>query len=207
SERPGHRRLETGHPLGPVGVVSAFNFPVAVWSWNAALAFVCGDPVVWKPSERTPLTALACQKLLQRAAERHGDVPDGLLEVVIGGADRAVQLADDVRLPLISATGSTGMGTALAPRIPSPLAPPLLALCGNNTRIVRPSAELDLAERAILFSAVGTAGQRCTSLRRVIAHRSVAGELTSRLQRAYETIKVGDPREDGVLCGPLITKD
>src|SRR5690242_411892 len=207
SERPGHRMLETWHPLGPVAVISAFNFPVAVWSWNAALAFVCGDSVVWKPSERTPLTALACQKLFERAAEQHGDVPAGLLQVVIGGADRAVQLADDARLPLVSATGSTAMGKALAPRVAARLGRSLLELGGNNGMIVAPSAELDLAERAILFSAVGTAGQRCTSLRRVIAHTSVAGELVERLSRAYEHIQVGDPREDGVLCGPLITKE
>jgi aldehyde dehydrogenase (NAD+) len=207
SERPGHRMLETWHPLGPVAVISAFNFPVAVWSWNAALAFVCGDSVVWKPSERTPLTALACQRLFERAAKAHGDVPEGLLQVVIGGADRAVQLADDPRLPLVSATGSTAMGKAIAPRVAARLGRSLLELGGNNGMIVAPSADLDLAERAILFSAVGTAGQRCTSLRRVIAHRSVAGELVERLSKAYGHIQVGDPREDGVLCGPLITKE
>jgi aldehyde dehydrogenase (NAD+) len=207
SERPGHRMLETWHPLGPVGVISAFNFPVAVWSWNSALALVCGDPVVWKPSERTPLTALACQSLLQRAAAAFGDAPDGLLEVVIGGADRARQLAEDPRLPLVSATGSTVMGKALAPLIAARLGRPLLELGGNNAMIVGPSADLDLAVRAVVFSAVGTAGQRCTSLRRLIAHESVADELFTRLERAYATVPVGDPREPGTLCGPLITRD
>jgi aldehyde dehydrogenase (NAD+) len=207
SERPGHRMLETWHPLGPVGVISAFNFPVAVWSWNAALALVCGDPVVWKPSERTPLTALACQSLLRRAAEAFGDAPEGLLEVVIGGADRARQLAEDPRLPLISATGSTTMGKALAPLIAARLGRPLLELGGNNAMVVAPSADLDLAVRAVVFSAVGTAGQRCTSLRRLIVHQSIAGELCGRLQRAYASVPVGDPREPGTLCGPLISED
>jgi aldehyde dehydrogenase (NAD+) len=207
SERPGHRMLETWHPLGPVGVISAFNFPVAVWSWNAALALVCGDPVVWKPSERTPLTALACQSLLRRAAASFGDAPEGLLEVVIGGADRARQLAEDPRLPLVSATGSTVMGKALAPLIAARLGRPLLELGGNNAMIVAPSADLDLAVRAVVFSAVGTAGQRCTSLRRLIVHESIAGELCERLERAYASVPVGDPREPGTLCGPLISED
>jgi aldehyde dehydrogenase (NAD+) len=207
SERPGHRMLETWHPLGPVGVISAFNFPVAVWSWNSALALVCGDPVVWKPSERTPLTALACQALLRRAAATFGDAPEGLLEVVIGGADRARQLAEDPRLPLVSATGSTVMGKALAPLIAARLGRPLLELGGNNAMIVAPSADLDLAVRAVVFSAVGTAGQRCTSLRRLIAHESIAGELGERLERAYASVPVADPREPGTLCGPLITED
>jgi aldehyde dehydrogenase (NAD+) len=205
SERPGHRLTETWHPLGPVGVISAFNFPVAVWSWNAALALVCGDPVVWKPSERTPLTALATTSLLARAAERHGDVPDGLFELVLGGADRAVQLADDPRVPLVSATGSTAMGKAIAPRIAARLGRSLLELGGNNAAIVAPSADLDLVVRAVLFAAVGTAGQRCTSLRRLIVHRSVADELLVRLANAYRGVTIGDPREPGTLVGPLIT--
>jgi len=190
SERPGHRLTETWHPLGPVAVISAFNFPVAVWSWNAALALVCGDPVIWKPSERTPLTALACMSLLERAAERFGGVPDGLAELVIGGADRAVQLADDPRVPLVSATGSTQMGKELAPRIAARLGRSLLELGGNNAAIVAPSADLDLVVRGVLFSAVGTAGQRCTSLRRLIVHESI-----------------GDPREPGTLVGPLVSGD
>jgi aldehyde dehydrogenase (NAD+) len=207
SERPGHRMLETWHPLGPVAVVTAFNFPVAVWSWNAALALVCGDPVVWKPSERTPLTALACQALLRRAADALGDAPEGLLEVVIGGADRARQLAADPRLPLVSATGSTEMGKALAPLIAERLGRPLLELGGNNAMIVAPSADLDLAVRAVVFSAVGTAGQRCTTLRRLIVHSRIADELAGRLERAYASVPVGDPRDPGTLCGPLISRD
>jgi aldehyde dehydrogenase (NAD+) len=205
SERPGHRLTETWHPLGPVGVISAFNFPVAVWSWNAALALVCGDPVVWKPSERTPLTAIATTSLLARAAERHGDVPDGLFALVLGGADRAVQLSDDTRVPLVSATGSTAMGKAIAPRIAARLGRSLLELGGNNAAIVAPSADLDLVVRAVLFAAVGTAGQRCTSLRRLIVQRSVADELLGRLATAYRGVPIGDPREPGTLVGPLIT--
>ncbi len=207
SERPGHRLTETWHPLGPVAVVSAFNFPVAVWSWNAALALVCGDPVVWKPSERTPLTALATTSLLRRAVARFGDVPEGLFELVLGGADRAVQLADDPRVPLVSATGSTAMGKALAPRVAARLGRSLLELGGNNAAIVAPSADLDLVVRAVLFSAVGTAGQRCTSLRRVIVHESIADDLVARLATAYRGITIGDPREAGTLVGPLVTAD
>jgi len=205
SERPGHRLTETWHPLGPVAVISAFNFPVAVWSWNAALALVCGDPVVWKPSERTPLTALACTALLRRAAGRFGDVPDGLFELVLGGADRAVQLAADPRIALVSATGSTQMGKALAPRIAARLGRSLLELGGNNAAIVAPSADLGLVVRGVLFSAVGTAGQRCTSLRRLIVHESIADEVVERLAAAYRSVPVGDPREPGTLVGPLIS--
>jgi aldehyde dehydrogenase (NAD+) len=205
SERPGHRLTETWHPLGPVAVISAFNFPVAVWSWNAALALVCGDPVIWKPSERTPLTAIATAALLQRAAERFGDAPEGLHELVVGGADRAVQLADDERIPLVSATGSTAMGKAIAPRIAARLGKSLLELGGNNAAIVAPSADLDLVVRAVLFAAVGTAGQRCTSLRRLIVHESVADDLLERLSAAYRSVPIGDPREAGTLVGPLIT--
>jgi L-aminoadipate-semialdehyde dehydrogenase len=205
SERPGHRLTETWHPLGPVAVISAFNFPVAVWSWNAALALVCGDPVVWKPSERTPLTAIATTALLARAAERHGDVPDGVFELVLGGADRAVQLADDARIPLVSATGSTAMGKAIAPRIAARLGRSLLELGGNNAAIVGPSADLELVVRAVLFAAVGTAGQRCTSLRRLIVHRSIANDLVERLAAAYRNVPIGDPRDPGTLVGPLIT--
>ena len=205
SERPGHRLTETWHPLGPVAVISAFNFPVAVWSWNAALALVCGDPVIWKPSERTPLTAIATTSLLRRAADRVGDVPDGLFELVVGGADRAAQLADDERIPLVSATGSTAMGKAIAPRIAARLGRSLLELGGNNAAIVAPSADLDLVVRAVLFAAVGTAGQRCTSLRRLIVHESVTDELLERLASAYRSVPIGDPREEGTLVGPLVT--
>jgi len=205
SERPGHRLTETWHPLGPVAVVSAFNFPVAVWSWNAALALVCGDPVVWKPSERTPLSALATASLLARAADRFGGVPDGLFELVIGSADRAVQLADDPRVPLLSATGSTAMGKALAPRVAARLGRSLLELGGNNAAVVTPSADLDLVVRAVLFAAVGTAGQRCTSLRRLIVHEAVADDLLGRLASAYRSVAIGDPREPGTLVGPLVS--
>jgi aldehyde dehydrogenase (NAD+) len=186
-------------------VISAFNFPVAVWSWNAALALVCGDPVIWKPSERAPLTALASTALLERAAERFGGAPDGLFELVIGGAERAVQLADDPRLPLVSATGSTAMGKSLAPRVAARLGRSLLELGGNNAAIVAPSADLALVVRGVLFSAVGTAGQRCTSLRRLIVHESVVDALVERLATAYRSIPVGDPREPGILVGPLVT--
>jgi aldehyde dehydrogenase (NAD+) len=204
SERPGHRLTETWHPLGPVAVITAFNFPVAVWSWNAALALVCGDPVVWKPSERTPLTAIATTSLLQRAADRFGDVPDGLFELVIGGPDLAVQLAEDERIPLVSATGSTAMGKAIAPRISARLGRSLLELGGNNAAVVAPSADLDLVVRAVLFAAVGTAGQRCTSLRRLMVHEDIADELVDRLAAAYGSVPIGDPREPGTLVGPLV---
>jgi aldehyde dehydrogenase (NAD+) len=207
SERPGHRLTETWHPLGPVAVISAFNFPVAVWSWNAALALVCGDPVIWKPSERTPLTAIACSSLLDRAIERFGGAPEGLAELVIGGADRAVQLADDARIPLVSATGSTHMGKELAPRIAARLGRSLLELGGNNAAIVAPSADIDLVVRGVLFSAVGTAGQRCTTLRRLIVHETIADEVVGRLAAAYESVPIGDPREPGTLVGPLISSD
>ncbi|MGC8470521.1 MAG: aldehyde dehydrogenase family protein [Acetobacteraceae bacterium] len=204
SERPGHAMRESWHPLGPIGVISAFNFPVAVWSWNAALALVCGDPVVWKPSEKTPLTALAVGALFRRALARFGDAPQGLLEILLGGRAAGEALADDPRLPLVSATGSTRMGRALAPRLASRFARALLELGGNNAMIVRPSADLDLAVRAILFSAVGTAGQRCTSLRRLLVHESLAEPLIGRLVRAYASVPVGDPRAAGTLMGPLI---
>ncbi len=205
SERSGHRLTETWHPLGPAAVISAFNFPVAVWSWNAALALVCGDPVIWKPSERTPLTAIATTALLHRAADRFGDVPDGLFELVLGGADRAVQLAEDERIPLVSATGSTAMGKALAPLVAARLGRSLLELGGNNAAIVAPSADLALVVRAVLFAAVGTAGQRCTSLRRLIVHESVADDLVDRLAAAYRAVPIGDPREEDTLVGPLVT--
>jgi aldehyde dehydrogenase (NAD+) len=204
SERPGHRMMETWHPLGPVGVISAFNFPVAVWAWNAALAIVCGDSVIWKPSEKTPLTALATQKLFDRAAARFGEAPKGLSQVVQGGRRVGELLANDPRLPLISATGSTHMGKALSPVVASRLGRAILELGGNNAMIVAPSADLKLAERAITFAAVGTAGQRCTSLRRVITHSSIKDQLVERLKKVYGKIRIGNPLSEGTLVGPLI---
>ena len=204
SERPGHRMMETWHPVGPVGIISAFNFPVAVWAWNAALAVVCGDSVIWKPSEKTPLTALATQKLFERAVAKFGDAPKGLSQVIQGLRTVGELLAADKRVPLISATGSTRMGKALAPVVAARLGRTILELGGNNAMIVAPSADLKLAERAITFSAVGTAGQRCTSLRRVIAHESVRSQLVARLKTIYGAIKIGNPLEAGTLVGPLI---
>src|SRR6059058_2947116 len=169
SERPGHRMMEQWHPLGVVGIISAFNFPVAVWSWNAALAFVCGDPVVWKPSEKTLLTALACQALVAEAARRVG-APEAVSALVLGKADVGEALVDDPRVALVSATGSTRMGRAVAPRVAARFGKLLLELGGNNAAVVAPSADLDLTVRGLVFSAAGTAGQRCTSLRRVIVH-------------------------------------
>ena len=204
TERAGHAMRETWHPLGPVGVISAFNFPVAVWSWNAALAYVCGDSVVWKPSEKTPLTALATEALLHRAIARFGDAPAGLLEVILGGSAAGEALVDDPRLPLVSATGSTRMGRAVGPRLARRFARALLELGGNNAMVVCPSADLDLAVRAIVFAAVVTAGQRCTTLRRLIVHADAYDALIARLKRAYASVTVGDPLADGTLVGPLI---
>ncbi|MFG5860820.1 L-piperidine-6-carboxylate dehydrogenase [Metapseudomonas sp. CR1201] len=205
SERPGHHMRETWHPLGVVGVISAFNFPVAVWSWNAALALVCGNPVVWKPSEKTPLTALACQALFERVAKNFSDAPAHLCQVVIGARDAGEALVDDPRVALVSATGSTRMGREVAPRVAARFARSVLELGGNNAMILAPSADLDLAVRAILFSAVGTAGQRCTTLRRLIAHESVKAEIVERLKAAYSRVRIGHPLE-GNLIGPLIDK-
>ncbi|WP_298744839.1 aldehyde dehydrogenase family protein [uncultured Brevundimonas sp.] len=207
SERPGHHMRETWQPLGPVLVISAFNFPVAVWAWNACLALVCGDPVIWKPSEKTLLSALATQAILDRALARFGDAPEGLAQVVIGGREAGAALAADARIPLVSATGSTRMGKAVARTVAARLGRSLLELGGNNAMIVTPSADLDMAVRAIAFSAVGTCGQRCTSLRRLLVHESIADALIARLGAAYETLPIGDPREDGVLVGPLIDED
>jgi aldehyde dehydrogenase (NAD+) len=207
SERPGHQMLERWHPLGPVGVISAFNFPVAVWAWNAALALVCGDPVVWKPSEKTPLTAAACKAVFERAVACFGDAPSGLVELVQGGREVGETLVDDPRLPLISATGSTRMGRAVGPRVAARFGRSLLELGGNNAMIAAPSADLDLAVRAIAFAAVGTAGQRCTTLRRLIVHESLADALLGRLTKAYASLPIGDPLEAGTLVGPLIDED
>ncbi|MEX2450481.1 MAG: aldehyde dehydrogenase family protein [Rhodospirillales bacterium] len=205
SERPGHRMMETWHPLGPVGVISAFNFPVAVWAWNATLAIVCGDSVIWKPSEKTPLCALACEKIFARAVQKFGAVPAGLIQTVIGSGDTAGHaLIHDPRMALISATGSTRMGKIVAPAVAARLGRTLLELGGNNAMIVAPTADLDLAERAITFSAVGTAGQRCTTLRRLIVHEDIHGDLLARLKRVYAGIPIDSPLEPKTLMGPLI---
>jgi aldehyde dehydrogenase (NAD+) len=204
SERPGHRMMETWHPLGVIGVISAFNFPVAVWAWNAALAIVCGDPVIWKPSEKTPLTALACQSLFERAAKKFGEAPDNLSQIVIGGSDVGEVLVDHPEVALISATGSTRMGQIVGPKVAARFGRSLLELGGNNALILTASADLELAEKAILFSAVGTAGQRCTSLRRLIVHKSIREDVLARLRSAYSSIAIGNPLDDGVLVGPLI---
>jgi aldehyde dehydrogenase (NAD+) len=203
TERRNHRMMETWHPAGVVGVISAFNFPVAVWSWNAAIAFVCGDSVVWKPSEKAPLTALAVQALFERAAERFGDAPPGLSSVVIGGREVGEALVDDERIPVVSATGSTAMGRMVGPRVAARFGRSILELGGNNAAIVCPTADLDLALRGIAFAAMGTAGQRCTSLRRLFVHQSIADSLLARLRKVYASVVVGDPRAPATLIGPL----
>ncbi|WP_425988767.1 aldehyde dehydrogenase family protein [Brevundimonas sp. TWP2-3-2] len=207
SERPGHHMRETWQPAGPVVVISAFNFPVAVWAWNAALALVCGDPVIWKPSEKTPLTAIATHAVMQRAFARFGDAPVGLVQLLVGGREVGEALAADPRVALVSATGSTRMGKAVATTVAGRLGRSLLELGGNNAMVVTPSADMDMAVRAIAFSAVGTCGQRCTTLRRLLVHEDVADALIERLAKAYPTLPIGDPREDGVLVGPLIDED
>ena len=203
SERPGHRLMETWHPLGVVGVVTAFNFPVAVWAWNTAIALVCGDTVVWKPSDLTPLTAIACQALLSRAAADVG-APAAVGNLVLGGRETGEALVDDPRVALVSATGSVRMGREVGPRVAQRFGRVLLELGGNNAAIVTPSADLDLAVRGIVFSAAGTAGQRCTTLRRLIAHRSVADTLVERIVTAYRSLPIDSPLVDGTLVGPLI---
>jgi len=204
SERPGHHMQERWHPLGVVGVVTAFNFPVAVWGWNFCLAAVCGDPVIWKPSEKTPLTALACQIIFNRVAKAFDTDCADLLQVVIGEREIGQQLVDDKRVAMISATGSTRMGRDVAARASKRLARTLLELGGNNAVIVAPSADLELARRSILFSAVGTAGQRCTSLRRLFVHESIYDKLVPSLKRAYESLPIGSPFDTNTLVGPLI---
>ncbi len=208
SERADHRMSELWRPLGVVGVISAFNFPVAVWAWNAALALVCGDAVIWKPSDKTPLTALAVQALFEIAVARfryEGSVaPENLSTIVFGGAEVGETIVDHPKVRLVSATGSTAMGRAVGPRLASRFARPLLELGGNNAAIVCPSADLELATRAIAFSAMGTAGQRCTSLRRLFVHEDVYADLLPRLRRAYENAPIGDPRDLTTLIGPLI---
>ena len=204
SERPGHRMMETWHPMGPCGIITAFNFPVAVWSWNTALAMVCGDPVIWKPSEKTPLTAMASMKIFERALARFGDAPDGLAQLVIGGPEIGEALVSSPEVPILSATGSTRMGAIVGPKVSARFGRPILELGGNNAMIVAPSADLEMAVRAIVFSAVGTAGQRCTSLRRLIVHNSIKADLVTKLASAYRSLPIGDPRDPATLIGPLV---
>jgi len=206
SERPGHRMYEQWHPLGPVGVITTFNFPVAVWAWNAMLALVAGDPVIWKPSSRTPLSAIAVMKIAWQVLQENG-APEGLLSIVIGKHEEVGEaLIRDRRIPLVSATGSVPMGRHVAQVVAERMGRTILELSGNNAVIVAPSADLDLAVRAILFGAVGTAGQRCTTTRRVIIHSSIYESLRERLVAAYKQVPIGNPLEDGILMGPLIDK-
>jgi aldehyde dehydrogenase (NAD+) len=204
SERPDHRMMEQWHPLGPVGVITAFNFPVAVWAWNAMLALVCGDPVVWKPSEKAPLCALATHRLCQEVIAGFPEAPAGLIAVVVGERSAGEALCDDSRLPLISATGSVPMGRAVGQRVAARLGRSLLELGGNNALVVAPSADLELALRGIVFAAVGTCGQRCTSLRRLIVHESRRAVVVNRLCELYARLPIGDPALPGTLVGPLI---
>ena len=204
SERPGHAMRESWHPMGVCGIITAFNFPVAPWCWNAALALVCGDPVIWKPSEKTPLTALATQKICQRALDRFVDAPQGLIQAIIGDSDAGAVLTSSRDVAVVSATGSTRMGHAVGAKLAERFGRCILELGGNNAMIVAPSADLEMALRAIVFSAVGTAGQRCTSLRRLIVHEDIYDQLIPRLKSAYDGLSIGDPLEDGILVGPLI---
>ncbi|MBS1718595.1 MAG: aldehyde dehydrogenase family protein [Armatimonadetes bacterium] len=210
SERKNHVMQENYLPLGPVGIISAFNFPVAVWSWNAALAFVCGDSTIWKPSEKTPLTALAVQAILEGVLKDFPQAPANLSQVIIGDAKQGSQLVDDRRVPLISATGSTRMGLAIGQRVAARFGKSLLELGGNNAMIITPNADLGVAIPSILFGAVGTCGQRCTSTRRVIVHRSIIDEVFNKLKNAYTSIhqnKIGSPLDPHTLVGPLIDGD
>jgi aldehyde dehydrogenase (NAD+) len=204
TERRGHRMMETWHPLGVVGVISAFNFPVAVWAWNACLAFVCGDAMVWKPSEKTPLTALAVQALFERAAARFGGAPAHLSQAVQGARETGEALVDHPQVALVSATGSTRMGRIVAPLVAARFGRVLLELGGNNAMVVAPSADLALAERAIAFAAVGTAGQRCTTLRRLFVHDEIYDILVPRLKQIWASVPVGNPLDEGTLVGPLV---
>jgi aldehyde dehydrogenase (NAD+) len=205
SERDKHRMLEQWHPLGPVGIITAFNFPVAVWAWNAVIAAVCGDTMVWKPSSQTPLTALAVQRIVDRVARANGCA--GVFNLCIGGSrDIGERMLHDQRLPLVSATGSCRMGRRAGAVIGGRLGRAILELGGNNAIIITESADLELAIRATVFAAVGTAGQRCTTARRLIVHHSVRDAVLARLVRAYERVKIGDPWDDSVLMGPLISE-
>ena len=207
SERPDHRMMEQWHPLGPVACIAAFNFPMAVWAWNAMIAFVCGDSVVWKPSEKAPLSAIAAHTIVKEAIAGFDDAPAGLATLVIGGRDCGESLASNRRFPLVSATGSVAMGRDVAAKVGGRLGRTLLELGGNNAAIVTPSADLELALRGIVFAAVGTCGQRCTSLRRLIVHESRIDEVCERLVGAYGTLRIGDPRDPDTLVGPLIDTD
>jgi aldehyde dehydrogenase (NAD+) len=207
SERPGHRLTEYWHPLGPVGVISAFNFPVAVWAWNAMLGLVCGDPIIWKPSHKTPLSAVACHALVQRVIEKMPDAPAEICNLVIGTREAGHALVASPLVPLVSATGSVAMGRAVGQTIAARLGRALLELGGNNGMIVTPSANLELAVRSIVFAAAGTCGQRCTTLRRLIAHESIADTLRDRILTILGRLKIGDPTQDGVLVGPLVDKE
>ncbi|MEE9557783.1 MAG: aldehyde dehydrogenase family protein, partial [Candidatus Adiutricales bacterium] len=205
SERPRHRLYEQWHPLGPVGVITSFNFPLAVWSWNAMLALIAGDSVIWKPSSKTPLTAIAVMKIIWRVLEAN-NLPEGILNLIIGGREEMGEaMINDSRMALVSATGSIAMGRHVAASAASRLGRTILELSGNNAVIVAPSADLDLTVRAIVFGSVGTAGQRCTTTRRVIAHQSIYTELSRALIKAYRQIRIGNPREEGVLMGPLVS--
>jgi aldehyde dehydrogenase (NAD+) len=207
SERPRHRMMEQWLPLGPVGVISAFNFPVAVWSWNAAIAWVCGDTVVWKPSGKTPLSAIACQNILRSVFSRNA-VPEGVSSVVVSsGSAMGERLAADRRIPLISATGSTAMGRSVGPVVAARLGRTILELGGNNAVIVSDKAGLEAALDAVFFGAVGTAGQRCTSTRRVILHEKIYDRFLSRLVRRYRGVRIGDPLDTATQMGPLIDED
>jgi len=209
TERGEHRMMESWHPLGVTGIISAFNFPVAVWAWNAALALVCGNSIVWKPSEKTPLTALATQALFDRALERFrregASAPEGLAVTLFGGRDIGEALVDHAKVPLVSATGSTAMGRAVGPRLAKRFARAILELGGNNAAIVAPTADLDLTLRGVAFAAMGTAGQRCTTLRRLFVHESIYDSFVPRLKRAYASVTIGNPLESGNLVGPLIS--
>ncbi|MCE2028145.1 L-piperidine-6-carboxylate dehydrogenase [Sessilibacter corallicola] len=204
SEREGHRITETWQPIGPVGIISAFNFPVAVWAWNTAIAVVCGNSVVWKPSEKTPITALACQKLFLEAASELDYIPEHLSQVIIGVTEVGELLVNDSRVPVISATGSCAMGRKVGPMVAQRFGRTILELGGNNAIIVAPSADLDMAIRAILFGAVGTAGQRCTSTRRLFVHEDIYEQLVPALKKSYQGIAIGNPLEQSTLVGPLI---
>jgi len=203
SERPAHRMYEQWHPLGPIGIITAFNFPVAVWSWNATIAAVCGDTLVWKPSELAPLCGVAVQHLANRVMADHGLT--GIFNLAVGAGDIGQRMTEDKRLPLISFTGSIATGRRVAQAVAGRLGRPLLELGGNNAIIVSDQADLDLAVRAILFGAVGTAGQRCTSTRRIIAHATIVDELAARLVKSYQQVPIGDPLQPGILMGPLVT--